>query len=88
MDRKELEISNLDVTVIWLLSRLVLELGIESFSPLLRVKQNLLLKDKTVVLILLYFDARKISFSLSHNGGITIKRRGYGEINGSYDYLN
>lgn len=79
MDRKELEISNLDITVDLATEQISSQLGIESFSPLLRVKQNLLLKDKTVVLILLYFDARKISFSLSHNGGITIKRRGYGD---------
>ena len=50
-----MEISNLDITVDLATEQISSQLGIESFSPLLRVKQNLLLKDKTVVLILLIF---------------------------------
>ncbi|NLJ83579.1 MAG: hypothetical protein GX336_01545 [Halanaerobiaceae bacterium] len=77
LDGKELEISNLDIIVDLATEQISSHLGIENFSPLIRIKQNLLLKGEIVVLFLLYFDARKISFSLSHNGGITIKRRDY-----------
>lgn len=76
---KELDISNLDIIVDLATEQISSKLGIESFSPVLRIKQNLLFNGEIVALFLLYFDARKISFSLSHNGGITIKRKGYND---------
>lgn len=79
LGEKDLEISNLDLIVDLATGLVSSQLEIENFIPVLRIKQTLSVNTDIVVLILLYFDARKISFSLSHNGGITIKRKAYND---------
>lgn len=73
---KKADISNLEIVVDLSTEQLSSLLEIYNFCPVLRIKQLISVDKDIVALILVYFNARQISFSLSHNGGIMINRKG------------
>ncbi|MFW6022903.1 MAG: hypothetical protein ACOCQW_05285 [Halanaerobiaceae bacterium] len=75
IDNNDVNISNLDIIIDISTGQLSKFLRINELNPIVRLRQTITYESVEVALILVYFDARQISFSLSHKGGITIKRK-------------
>lgn len=72
---KKAEISSMEFTVDLSTEQVSSLLKINNFCPVLKIKQMISVNQDILVLVLVYLNARQISFSLSHNGGLIINRK-------------
>jgi len=72
---KRADISSMEFTVDLSTEQVSSHLKINNFCPVLRIKQMISVNQDILVLVLVYLNARHISFSLSHNGGLIINRK-------------
>lgn len=72
---KRADLSSIEFTVDLSTEQLGKHLKINNFCPVLRLKQMLSSNGDIAALVLIYFNARQISFSLSHNGGLIINHK-------------
>ena len=72
---EDIDISNLDLVVDISTGLINRFLEISNLCPVLRIKQTVSNRSRVIAILLVYFDTRQVSFSLSHNGGFAIKRK-------------
>jgi AraC-like DNA-binding protein len=74
LETKEISATDIKIGVEVVTKQIGEILGLDTLSPVFKVKQKLLYKDRPVMLNLAYFHPGKINLSLSYKRGITINK--------------
>ncbi|MFW6264549.1 MAG: hypothetical protein ACOC3B_00425 [Bacillota bacterium] len=75
LNKEALSFSDMDINVDISVGQINEILDISNLCPILRIKQTIKYESEILLLILLYFDTRKIVFSIKHNGEIIIRKK-------------